>query len=111
MSDFSAATTNKPKTTSRIILIGVTQIRIETLQRFGLNIVEALIDNQDAANNITVRKVPSGVLATIPPNSLGRIRDEVFSFIEVNPDAATGAGVLTLSLATSAELKRVGLIA
>jgi len=111
MSEFSAATTNKPKSTSRIVLIGTAQIRIETLQRFGLQIIEALIDNQDASNNLTVRKVPSGVLATIPPNSLGRIRDEVFSFIEVNPDVVTGAGVLTLQLATTAELKRVGLIA
>jgi len=111
MSQFSSSATTKPKTTSRMVLIGTTQIRIESLQRFGLNIIEALIDNQDATNNITVRKVPSGVLATIPPNSLGRIRDEVFSFIEINPDAATGTGVLTLSLATTAELKRVGLIA
>jgi len=111
MSEFSAASTTKPKTTSRMVLIGVAQIRIETLQRFGLNIIEALIDNQDATNNLTVRKVPSGILATIPPNSLGRIRDEVFSFIEINPNAVTGAGVLTLSLATNAELKRVGLIA
>lgn len=94
-----------------MVLIATTQIRIETLQRFGLNIIEALVDNQDTTNGITVRKVPSGVLATIPPNSLGRIRDEVFSFIEINPDATSGAGVLTLQLATTAELKRVGLIA
>jgi len=111
MSQFSASSKTRPKTTSRMELIGTTQIRIETLQRFGLNIVEALIDNQDASNNLTVRKVPSGVLATIPPNSLGRIRDEVFSFIEINPDPTTGAGVLTLQLATLDELKRVGLIA
>ena len=94
-----------------MVLIGLVQIRIETLQRFGLHIVEALIDNQDVTNNLTVRKVPSGILATIPPNSLGRIRDEVFSFIEINPDVATGAGVLTLSLATNVESKRVRLIA
>jgi len=111
MSQFTASSSTKPKTTSRMVLIGTTQIRIETLQRFGLSIIEALVDNQDVSNNITVRKVPSGVLATIPPNSLGRIRDEVFSFIEINPDATTGAGVLTLQLATNAELKRVGLIA
>jgi len=111
MSIFSASNSTKPKTTSRLVLIGTAQIRIETLQEFGLHIVEALIDNQDAANNLTVRKVPSGILATIPPNSLGKIRDEVFSFIELNPDAVTGAGVLTLSLATLAELKRVGLVA
>lgn len=111
MSQFSASSKSRPKTTSRLVLIGTAQIRIETLQRFGLNIVEALIDNQDSSNDITVRKAPSGILATIPPNSLGRIRDEVFSFIEINPDAASGAGVLTLQLATTEELKRVGLIA
>jgi len=111
MSQFSASSKTKPKTTSRMVLIGTTQIRIESLQRFGLQIIEALIDNQDATNSLTVRKVPSGILANIPPNSLGRIRDEVFSFIEVNPDATTGTGVLTLQLATTEELKRVGLIA
>jgi len=110
MSQFSAANKSQPKTTSRLVLIGTAQIRIETLQRFGLNIMEALIDNQDVTNNITVRKVPSGVLETVPPNSLGRIRDEVFSFIEINPDATTGAGVLTLKLVSTDELKRVGLI-
>jgi len=110
MSTFSASSKSKPKTTSRVVLIGTAQIRIETLQRFGLNIMEALVDNQDVSNNLTIRKVPSGILETVPPNSLGRIRDEIFSFIEINPDGTTGTGVLTLMLVTSDELRRVGLI-
>jgi len=110
MSTQFSSDSNRPKVIPRTVLVGLTQVRIETLQEFGLNIIELLYDNQDSTNPATLRKVPSGVLITVPPNSIGRIRDEIFSFIEVNPDPATGSGVLTLSLATTQELKSKGLL-
>jgi len=100
----------KPKTIPRTVLVGVAQIRIETLQEFGLNIIEAAYDNQDSTNPATLRKVPSGVLITVPANAIGVIENEIFSFIEVNPDAVTGSGVLTLTLATTKELKSKGFL-
>jgi len=46
----------------------------------------------------------------VPPASLGHIFNEVRKYVEVIPDATTGAGILTLALATPQELKRVGLL-
>lgn len=100
----------KPKSVPRTVLVGVTQIRIDTLAEFGLNIIEASYDNQDSTNTATLRKVPSGILITVPPNAIGIIENEIFGFIEVNPNAVTGSGVLTLTLATREELVKKGFL-
>jgi len=100
----------KPKTIPRTVLVTTAQIRIDTLAEFGLNIIEAAYDNQDSTNPATLRKVPSGVLISVPPNAIGIIENEIFEFIEVNPNAVTGSGVLTLTLATTQELRSKGFL-
>ena len=105
-----AADTNKPKTSPFLELIATTQFRDDFLQRVGKYIIKIVYDNQDPTNNATIRTVPSGILQTVPPNSLGVIEDEIHSFVEINPNAITGLGILTLTLAEPAELRRLGLL-
>jgi len=100
----------KPKTIPFKQLIALAQIRDDFLQRTGLYIVEITIDNQDPTNDLTFRTVPSGILETVPPNSLAIVEDEIHSFIEINPNVLTGSGILSLALAEPSELRRLGLI-
>jgi len=101
---------NKPKTIPFVQLVTITQFRDDFLQRTNKYIIKIVYDNQDPTNNATIRTVPSGILQTIPPNSLGIIEDEIHAFIEVNPNAVTGSGILTLTLADPDELRKLGLL-
>jgi len=105
-----AADTNKPKSSPFVQPITTTQFRDDFLQRVGKYIIQITIDNQDPTNNLTFRTVPSGILQTVPPNSLGVVENEIHAFLEVNPDAVTGNAIVTLALAEPAELRRLGLL-
>ena len=76
----------------------------------GLFYIRAVIDNQDAINELTIRTEPSGDLITIPPNSIGEVVDEIHSFLEINGNAVTGLGLATLTLADPEELRAKGLL-
>lgn len=100
----------RPKSIPFTQLIGTAQFQDDFLQRVGLYMIQITIDNQDPTNNLTLRTVPSGILLTIPPNSIGIIENEIHSFIEVNPNAVTGSAILSIALSEPAELRRLGLI-
>jgi len=100
----------KPHTIPFVQIITTTQFRDDFLQRVAQYIIKIVYDNQDPANNATIRTVPSGILQTIPPNSLAVIEDEIHSFVELNPDPVTGTGVLTLTLAEPDELRKFGFL-
>jgi len=76
-----------------------------------LYLIEILYDNQDPTNSAFLRTVETDDTSIeVPPNSLGRIRDEIREFIEVTPNAVTGRGILTLKLATPQELRKKGFL-
>jgi len=110
MSTQFADDTTKPKTVPFTETITTAFFQIDFLKQHNMYAIEVLYDNQDATNEAILRTVPQGTPIPVPANSLGRIRDELRSYVEVRPDAVTGAGLLTCKLATSAELKRLGLI-
>lgn len=86
---------------SRPEVIGITQIRHDTLLEFGKLTQRIKIVNDDNLNNLTYRtQSPSNVLRTVPPNSDETI-EEWTSYIEINPDPASGAGVLEMDLVNS----------
>ncbi len=100
----------RPKSIPFVQIIGITQFRDDFLQRVAKYIVQITIDNQDPTNSLTFRTVPSGILLTIPANSLGIVENEIHEFIEVNPNAVTGNAILTIALADPEELRKLGLI-
>lgn len=81
---------------------------MDTLQRMGMSYIKAIVDNQDPTNNLLVRTDPDSVQLIIPPNSVIVIEDEIHSFIEITPNAVTGIGLFSLTLADPEELRRSG---
>lgn len=78
--------------------IGTVQIIIDTLQRMNQLIKSVRIVNDDALANLTYRtQSPSGLLKTVDPSSEVTF-DQWGSYIEINPDAVSGAGLLELDL-------------
>jgi len=75
-----------------------------------LYVVDILYDNQDNSNDAQLRAVEDETFNDVPPASLGHIFNEVRKYVEIIPNATTGKGILTLALATGAELKKVGLL-
>jgi len=103
--------TNKPKSTTDRTTIGVAVVRNNFLLQQNLYAIEVLYDNQDPVNSAFLRVVETedGSIE-VPPNSLGRIRDEVREFVEVTPNAVTGKGILSVKLATPQELRAKGFL-
>ena len=86
--------------------IGTTEIKFDTLFRFGKIIKKGRIINDDGTNNITFRvgSIQSPI-QTIPPKS-----DESFdgwvSKIFITPDGVTGKGLLELDLVNSKDARQ-----
>jgi hypothetical protein len=81
--------------------IGTVQIRHDSLLETGLLTKSIRIINNDGANPITYRTAsPSSVLKTVPPNSDETI-PEWTSYLEINPNAVTGNGILERDLVTN----------
>lgn len=86
--------------------VGVAQIRHDTLLEFTKLCKELKITNNDAINSITYRtQSPSSVLRSCPPNSEVTVT-EWTSYIEINPDAVTGAGLIEMDLVDSKEARK-----
>ena len=104
---------NRPKTVPDREVLSTTVFRRNFLLDQNLYIIEALYDNQDPTNAAFIKTGETdddNARVEVPPNSLGRIRDEIISFIEVTPDPVTGKGILTLKLATPQELRAKGFL-
>lgn len=78
--------------------IGTAQIIIDTLQRMNQLIKSVRVVNDDAIANLTYRtQSPSGILKTVDPSSEVTF-DQWGSYIEINPNAVSGTGLLELDL-------------
>lgn len=97
---------NRPKTVTFPIVIGIAQIVRDFLQEFGFHYIGFRLNNRDAAAAVTFRTEPFGTLQTIPASTTGILTDEVHEFLEINPDAVTGAGEIFVELATLEELSK-----
>lgn len=76
----------------------IAQLRRDSLPEFGKLIKALKVINNDSLANVTVRlQSPSAPLQTIPPSS-----DQTFigwtSYIEINPDPASGSGQIEIDL-------------
>jgi len=100
----------KPKTQSFRDSFTTSQNRIDVGQRMGMVYIKAVIDNQDPTNNLTVRTDPDAAELIVPPNSVIVIEDEIHEYIEINPNAGTGIGNFSLTLADPNELRRGGFL-
>jgi len=100
----------KPKTQSFRDNFTTSQSRIDVGQRMGMVYIKAVIDNQDPTNNIIVRTDPNAAPLTVPPNSVIVIEDEIHEYLEINPDAVTGIGNFSLTLADPTELRKGGFL-
>ena len=79
-------------------VIALAQIRHDSLLEFSRYIKVTRIVNDDAVNPITYRtQSPSNVLKSVPPSSDETI-EEWTSYLEINPNAVTGAGILEMDL-------------
>jgi len=101
---------NKPRTETFRDNFTTAQVRISTVQRFGMIWIRAVIDNQDPTNNITIRTDPQGQILTIPPNSVLVIENEHHDFLEINPDGVTGVGNFSLETAVEDDLRKSGFL-
>jgi len=100
----------KPKTQSFRDNFTTSQSRIDVGQRMGMVYIKAVIDNQDPTNNLTVRTDPNAAALTVPPNSVIVIEDEIHEYLEINPNATTGVGNFSITLADPNELRRGGFL-
>jgi len=74
------------------------QVLIDSLQQFQRLIKSYRIVNRDAVAQLTYRiKSPSGTLETVE-QSTEVSDDDWTSFLEINPNAVTGSGVVELEL-------------
>ena len=76
----------------------------------AMSYIKAVIDNQDTTNNVLVRTDPDAEQIILPPNSILIIEDEIHSFLQVTPNAVTGAGNFSLTVADPEELRRDGFL-
>lgn len=104
------ADTTKPKTQSFRDNFTTVQTRIDVGQRMGMVYIKAVIDNQDPTNNLTIRTDPDAAVLTVPPNSVLVIEDEIHEYLEINPNAGTGVGNFSMTLADPNELRRGGFL-
>jgi hypothetical protein len=74
------------------------QLIIDTQYQFGMLARVVRIVNNDGVNNLTFRLIsPSNVLDTVQPNTEATAQ-EWTSFIEINPNAGTGTGLVEIEL-------------
>lgn len=74
------------------------QVRIDTQYQFGLIARAIRIVNLDGTNNLTWRIIsPSNVLETLQPNTEASSL-EWTSYIEINPNAVSGDGLVEIEL-------------
>jgi len=100
----------KPKTQSFRDSWLLSQVRIDVGQRMGMVYIRAVIDNQDVTNSLTVRTDPNAAPLTVPPNSVIVIEDEIHEYLEINPNAVTGIGNFSITIADPNELRRGGFL-
>lgn len=74
------------------------QLKTDCVSQFGGLARKFRIVNQDAVNNLTYRQgAADSVLKTVPPNSEVLVEGWE-SYIEINPNAGTGAGFLEIDV-------------
>lgn len=74
------------------------QLRIDSVLQNGMLVKSVRITNLDNINNLTYRtQSPSGALKIIPVSSVDTF-DEWGSYIEINPNAVTGDGLLEVDM-------------
>lgn len=79
------------------------QLIKDTLIQLGKICKVTKVTNLDAGANLTIRLFsPSGQLVTVPPNSEITIPAWT-SYIEINPNAVSGNGLLEMDLVESSE--------
>jgi len=100
----------KPKTQSFRDNFTTAQVRIDVSQRMGMRYIKLVIDNQDVTNNLFFRTDPDAQQLTIPPNSVVIVEDEIHDFLEINPNAGTGVGNFSMTLADPLELRAEGFL-
>jgi hypothetical protein len=100
----------KPKTQPLPIEFTTSQVIVDTLQKYFMRYIELVITNNDPTNSLTFRVEPQGSLMTVPPNSQGQLIDEIHNYLEINPNGATGTGLVVAQLAETTELQRLGLV-
>lgn len=84
------------------------QITLDTMQRFNQLIKSVRIVNDDALAVLTYRtQSPSGILKTVDPSSEVTF-DQWGSFIQINPNAVSGNGLLELDLVEPKDALRPG---
>ena len=101
---------NKPKGRGFRLPFTTAVVQIDTAQRMAMVYIKAIVDNQDPTNNLLVRTDPDAEQLIVPPNSVITIEDELHSFIQVTPNAGTGVGLISLTVADEAELRRDGFL-
>jgi len=104
------ADTTKPKSQAFRDNFTTAQVRIDVSQRMGMRYIKLVIDNQDATNNCLFRTDPDAQQLTIPPNSVVIVEDEIHDYLEINPNAVTGVGNFSMTLADPLELRAKGFL-
>lgn len=80
--------------------IGISEIKKDCLNEFGMICKTIIINNFDSIGKILVTvKDPNDPQDIIPPSTKGSL-DQWVSFVDVIPDAVTGNGILELQLVT-----------
>lgn len=86
--------------------IGITVITIDTMQRFNQLIKSVRIANDDVLQPLTYRTQSlSGLLKTVGPSSEVTF-NQWGSFIQINPNAVSGDGLLELDLVEPKDAQR-----
>ena len=89
-------------------VIGLLQIRHDSLLEENMITKVIRIINNDAVNPITYRtQSPSNILRSVPPNS-DETLEEWTAYIEINPNAVTGNGILERDLVKSEDAIKNG---
>lgn len=82
------------------------QLRTDCIAQFGAYSKTFRIVNQDPTNQLTYRQgAPDSTLKPVPPNS-EVIVEGWESYIEINPNAATGNGFLEIDLVPYKEAQK-----
>jgi len=104
------ADTTKPKTQAFRDNFTTAQVRIDVSQRMGMRYIKLVIDNQDVTNQLQFRTDPDAQQLIVPPNSVVVIEDEIHDYLEINPNAVTGVGNFSMTLADPMELRAKGFL-